>query len=86
VHVARTQALELGQDEVGTGHLLLELTLCEAVDLGHNYIGTEHLLLGLLAAKNDQTARLLNELGVTHVGAEEQLVATLDQIRASRQP
>jgi ATP-dependent Clp protease ATP-binding subunit ClpA len=61
----------------------LQGALHAALNMGHNYIGTEHILLGLLE-EGDATADTLARLGITAVGAKQQIVAELAAITASQ--
>jgi ATP-dependent Clp protease ATP-binding subunit ClpA len=56
----------------------------EAVMLGHNYIGTEHQLLGLLSGVGGLAAEVLDEAGVTHDRAREQIVNVLIDMIAKK--
>ncbi|WP_327086024.1 ATP-dependent Clp protease ATP-binding subunit [Nonomuraea sp. NBC_01738] len=59
---------------------VLELTLREGLRLGHNYIGTEHILLGVLSLTDEPAVVILEGLGVTKDGVEEQVLAVLAEL------
>ncbi|MGC5029390.1 Clp protease N-terminal domain-containing protein [Micromonospora sp. DT229] len=87
VRQAATAALPPAAEEVpdlipydAAAKKALELTFREALRLGHNYIGTEHILLALLEQEDGQG--VLTGLGLDKAGTEEQIVATLAEIRA----
>lgn len=51
-----------------------------AKDLKDEYISTEHILLAMIADKNDQTAKILLEMGVS----EEAILKILQEVRGSQ--
>ena len=75
---APAERVPLGPSAVAT----LKGALRQALHLGHNYIGTEHILLGLVE-EEDAVAAMLDGLGVTRTGAQEQIEAAFAAIRAS---
>jgi ATP-dependent Clp protease ATP-binding subunit ClpA len=61
----------------------IELAVDEARRQQHLYVGTEHLLLGLLRT-DSAAARLLNERGITLLGARAAIVGVLNQSPPAR--
>ena len=57
----------------------LERAWEEAKRLHHHYVGTEHQLLGLLREGEGMAVKLLEDLGVTHERAREEIIRVLSQ-------
>src|SRR5262249_53875849 len=73
-----TQASAPGGGLSASARQTVELAVDEARQLRHGYVGTEHLLLGLLRTDSAGT-RLLNERGITQLGARAAIIAILNQ-------
>ena len=65
--------------------MVVDVAKTESTRLGDEYISTEHLLLAILAEKNTQLARLLEEFGITRQAVMDAIIELRGGQKSSRQ-